>query len=195
MQMPSREFAKKNGQMSARLAIDATRFRPFVDAVRVPDASAPRHGHGARPGLPVGGPGISPRARARRRAEFGLQAPPSALRVQVGRSLPEHLRRTRQREAAKKTLEGVGSIRLHIERRASSGDEFEEAIYFLCRCRFRSFRCLCFRIFLRRFLITLPTGCLRAPRDSRRSVMEIDERLLVSSASGAGCRACEPRQG
>ena len=29
--------------------------------------------------------------------------------------------------------------------------------YFLCRCRLRSFRCLCLRIFLRRFLITLPT--------------------------------------
>lgn len=33
--------------------------------------------------------------------------------------------------------------------------------YFLWRARFRSFRCLCFRIFLRRFLITLPTGSLR----------------------------------
>ena len=28
----------------------------------------------------------------------------------------------------------------------------------LCRCRFSSFRCLCLRIFLRRFLITLPNG-------------------------------------
>jgi hypothetical protein len=42
--------------------------------------------------------------------------------------------------------------------------------YFLCRARFNSFRCLCFRIFLRRFLITLPTGYLRAPRLQRRSV-------------------------
>lgn len=32
--------------------------------------------------------------------------------------------------------------------------------YFLCRCRLSSFRCLCFRIFLRRFLITLPKGLL-----------------------------------
>ena len=29
--------------------------------------------------------------------------------------------------------------------------------YFLWRCRFRSLRCLCLRIFLRRFLTTLPT--------------------------------------
>ena len=33
-----------------------------------------------------------------------------------------------------------------------------ERVYFLCRCRFRSLRCLCLRIFLRRFLITLPKG-------------------------------------
>lgn len=33
-------------------------------------------------------------------------------------------------------------------------------LYFLCRCRFRSLRCLCFRIFFRRFLITLPNGLL-----------------------------------
>ena len=32
-----------------------------------------------------------------------------------------------------------------------------DALYFLCRCRFNSLRCLCLRIFLRRFLITLPT--------------------------------------
>lgn len=30
--------------------------------------------------------------------------------------------------------------------------------YFLCRCRLSSLRCLCLRIFLRRFLITLPNG-------------------------------------
>ena len=35
--------------------------------------------------------------------------------------------------------------------------------YFLWRARLSSFRCLCFRIFLRRFLITLPTGSLRTP--------------------------------
>ena len=35
---------------------------------------------------------------------------------------------------------------------------FNQPIYFLWRCRFRSLRCLCLRIFLRRFLITLPTG-------------------------------------
>jgi hypothetical protein len=32
MQMPSREFAKKNGQMSDQLAIDATRFRETMRA-------------------------------------------------------------------------------------------------------------------------------------------------------------------
>ncbi len=41
------------------------------------------------------------------------------------------------------------------------GDVFRRAIaperaYFLCRWRFRSLRCLCFRIFFRRFLMTLP---------------------------------------
>ena len=35
--------------------------------------------------------------------------------------------------------------------------------YFLWRCRFSSLRCLCLRIFLRRFLMTLPTGYLLAP--------------------------------
>ena len=33
--------------------------------------------------------------------------------------------------------------------------------YFLWRCRFNNLRCLCLRIFLRRFLITLPNGFLR----------------------------------
>ncbi len=37
-------------------------------------------------------------------------------------------------------------------------------LYFLCRCRFNSLRCLCLRIFLRRFLITLPNGL--SPRSS-----------------------------
>ncbi len=32
--------------------------------------------------------------------------------------------------------------------------------YFLWRCRFNNLRCLCLRIFLRRFLITLPNGLL-----------------------------------
>lgn len=36
--------------------------------------------------------------------------------------------------------------------------------YFLCRCRFRSLRCLCLRIFFRRFLITLPTLTLLSLR-------------------------------
>ena len=31
--------------------------------------------------------------------------------------------------------------------------------YFLWRCRLSSLRCLCLRIFFRRFLITLPNGC------------------------------------
>lgn len=36
----------------------------------------------------------------------------------------------------------------------------ERYAYFLCRCRLSSLRCLCLRIFLRRFLITLPNGFL-----------------------------------
>jgi hypothetical protein len=38
----------------------------------------------------------------------------------------------------------------------------------LCRCRFSSFRCLCFRIFLRRFLITLPTNLPLEPERAER---------------------------
>lgn len=40
--------------------------------------------------------------------------------------------------------------------RPDCGDR-RDRIYFLWRCRLRSLRCLCLRIFLRRFLITLPT--------------------------------------
>lgn len=47
-------------------------------------------------------------------------------------------------------------IRLIQGRNASRGPRARS--YFLCRCRFKSFRCLCLRIFLRRFLMTLPTA-------------------------------------
>jgi hypothetical protein len=40
--------------------------------------------------------------------------------------------------------------------------------YFLWRCRLNSLRCLCLRIFLRRFLITLPNGFLPAPWSAAR---------------------------
>ncbi len=43
----------------------------------------------------------------------------------------------------------------------------ERNAYFLWRCRFSNLRCLCLRIFLRRFLITLPNGflpCFVEPR-------------------------------
>ena len=39
--------------------------------------------------------------------------------------------------------------------------------YFLWRCRFSNLRCLCLRIFLRRFLITLPNGFLPCLVQSR----------------------------
>jgi hypothetical protein len=52
------------------------------------------------------------------------------------------------------TTESADAIALHPGR-----DD-----YFLCRCLLRSLRCLCLRIFFRRFLITLPT---RAPFSER----------------------------
>lgn len=50
---------------------------------------------------------------------------------------------------------------LHPSQRGSGRDTHQRHApdYFLCRCRLKSFRCLCLRIFLRRFLITLPTFC------------------------------------
>lgn len=57
--------------------------------------------------------------------------------------------------------------------------------YFLCRARLSSFRCLCFRIFLRRFLITLPTGCLRAPRVQRRSARKEGRKERIAPPPGA----------
>lgn len=47
--MPSREFAKKNGQMSDRLAIDATHFRSLVAGLRDPATPTLHHGRGPRP--------------------------------------------------------------------------------------------------------------------------------------------------
>jgi hypothetical protein len=45
--------------------------------------------------------------------------------------------------------------------------------YFLCRCRFRSLRCLCLRIFLRRFLMTLPNGLSPRSRSTRHQVNRV----------------------
>ena len=42
--------------------------------------------------------------------------------------------------------------------------------YFLCRWRFRSLRCLCLRIFFRRFLITLPTWAPFVESSTRRPI-------------------------
>ena len=49
--------------------------------------------------------------------------------------------------------------------------------YFLCRCRFKSFRCLCFRIFLRRFLMTLPKVTLLAARPKGAAAHCLETRL------------------
>lgn len=116
-----------------------------------------------------------------RNAEFRLTGRPGAR----PRPRPPSAMKCVPSRAQKKTLEGAGSIRLHFERPTSSPGELDEAVYFLCRCRLRSLRCLCFRIFLRRFLITLPTGSLRAPRDSRRSMNGMNLQGLVSSAAQA----------
>ena len=63
---------------------------------------------------------------------------------------------------------------LHPGRQGSGSDAYQRHApdYFLCRCRFKSFRCLCLRIFLRRFLITLPTSCspCSAPNAERAHV-------------------------
>ncbi len=47
-----------------------------------------------------------------------------------------------------------------IEMRTAARPPRSGRAYFLWRCRFNSLRCLCLRIFLRRFLMTLPTGLL-----------------------------------
>jgi len=41
----------------------------------------------------------------------------------------------------------------------------------LCRCRFSNLRCLCLRIFLRRFLITLPNGYPLRKREKQRDTL------------------------
>lgn len=61
--------------------------------------------------------------------------------------------------------------------------------YFLCRCRLRSFRCLCLRIFLRRFLMTLPTmisPCSAAKCGARPCLDTRSQHVNCESPSNVG---------
>jgi hypothetical protein len=82
---------------------------------------------------------------------------PDARRTQlcIRRTCDRHSH-PRQRSAQKKEMENRGE-------NAAIGNR----AYFLWRCRFSNLRCLCFRIFLRRFLITLPNGFLPCIVSSR----------------------------
>lgn len=159
--MPSREFAKKNGQMSDQLAIDATRFRETMRATahRVRGATARR---ATRKGLlrcEIAGDDVDLERRGR--TANGRETACDERTTALARS--------GRRDAG--PWGGVEKKTLADGRRGSrTAASVKRRGYFLCRARFNSFRCLCFRIFLRRFLITLPTGYLRAPRLQRRSV-------------------------
>lgn len=54
----------------------------------------------------------------------------------------------------------------------------------LCRFRARSFLCLCFRIFLRRFLMTLPT--VRTFRVTWRGMVSVDRPLSTAGPAHSG---------
>lgn len=173
--MPSREFAKKNAQMSIQLAIDATGFREKGCGrkrfdLRANRLRAARRGRCARDGT---GDRVERSKRVectrtgRRRLE--AQVHPRPRRGRDSNRTPGAGRRNMLADG-RIVSETAASPNRPETRRASRRED--GLLYFLCRARFSSFRCLCFRIFLRRFLITLPTGCLRAPRLQRQSVRE-----------------------
>lgn len=190
MRWASREFAKKTGEMTVDLANDATGCRRFRSdrACSTPRSTMPlRRARGAAARLGA-------TCAARRVACRHCSGPRQARR----RKTPDSVRTSMEGGAARAGKRGVSTgawVRARRQERrprhpsriargrgrrcrrrpltpsakgsASSG--FGRC-YFLWRARLRSFRCLCFRIFLRRFLITLPTGCLRTPGRSRRMV-------------------------
>jgi hypothetical protein len=107
--------------------------------------------------------GVAPRSSARahrsdatRRARTAHGAMPRRARYLRANTAPEGARRRREERVASEEQRAERAAR-----RRRAGGCRGGSYYFLCRCRFRSLRCLCFRIFLRRFLITLPLGVPR----------------------------------
>ena len=163
--MASRQFVKKISRMSAQLAIDEPSLNEF---------SLLRPRLDSHPTDP-----IVPERRHERRNDSERIAwerkHPLRVRLQGHRTRKSNSRQKNRGEVAAidgcaRTLSMPGTIGRNgsFERSCSSlVPGLLLVAYFLWRCRLKSFRCLCLRIFLRRFLITLPNGILplwRLPR-------------------------------
>ncbi len=195
MQTSSREFAKKNGEMDSHLAIDETHFRRRSRATECSDGRprppASRDPCAGTSTKMQGNKALSGFAERRKTAVCGAHG-----------SVPDDPRRRAQKACTRSTSVQLAAGRARRSGIASNDGRERKALlealrprrfanrsgtrrggnYFLCRARFKSFRCLCFRIFLRRFLITLPTGSLPAPRS--RAGLVSRSRLAAHTAPG-----------
>ena len=203
MQTSSREFAKKNGQMDSHLATDETHFhRSHGDPECTDGVRMRRHRASEVPEEAWNCRGMM-RSRCPRRiaaaAGGSAKNPPREIPVGQRKKTRSHgsrpdLRWMRETVVRGRIDDGKKRKAPRPHRSVDRGAIWRKmgrcGSYFLCRARFKSFRCLCFRIFLRRFLITLPTGNLPAPR----SRTELVSRSLLAAHTAPG-RANESRRG